>query len=187
MERSFALADPVILPGFPSPQAPPNPQAQSQNAGEPQQGISEALGQGQRTITPLHLTAILSAVATDGSAPTPHLLAAKREANAQSWTPVAHADTRRNMLTAATAQGLRQALGQAWTTISGEPAAADTQVGAQIARSQSGASQQVWLYGFVESIAGPAAFVILLEDNFESADLIAIGNDLVAALLERQR
>lgn len=185
--RSFALTDPVVLSGFPAPEEHPSGVEAAEGVGNSNlRMIGETLGQGRLTITPLHLTAILAAVANAGSAPTPYVLAAVREPGDQGWISPAPSDKRREMMSAAAARDLRQALARAWTTLGGELAPDGTNVGAQIARSQSGESRQSWLYGFVESGDDAIAFVVLVEDDVESADLLAIGNELVNALLGRR-
>ncbi len=185
--RSFALKDPIVLSGFPAPEDfPADVETSEDEDNSDLQMIGEALGQGRLRITPLHLTAIVAAVANAGSAPSPHVLAAAREPDDELWFPSASSDSRREIMSAATARDLRQALGRAWRTISGESASDDANVGAQIARSQSGESHQAWLYGFVEEDEGAIAFVVLVEDKVESADLIAIGDQLIDALLGRR-
>lgn len=187
MTRSFALADPLVLSGFPAPEDLPTDLETAEDAGNSDlRMIGEALGQGRLTITPLRLTAIMAAVANAGSAPSPYVLAAAREPGDQRWISPAPRDTRREMISAAAANDLRQALARAWTTLGGSQATDGANVGAQIARSQSGASRQSWLYGFVESGDGAIAFVVLLEGYVDSADLITIGNELADALLGRR-
>ena len=183
----FAFADQIALSGFPAPEAFLTEGAPADDAGESDlQRIGETLGQGQLTITPLHLTAILAAVASEGGAPSPSVLAAIREPGDQHWRPSALTTTTRQMISAATARGLRGALAQAWATIGGESPTSGVTVGAQIARSQSGESHQTWLYGFVEGDAA-TAFVVLVEDGIDTDGVIAIGNDLISALLGHQR
>ena len=187
LAQSFALADPIILADFPSPEVFPAADVTEEGASESdQQAIDEALGQGQLTITPLHLTAIMSAIANDGRAPSPRLLNAIREPGSERWIPAAPEDDGQEMISAETALGLRLPLQQAWTTINDGLSANDFVVGAQIAKSRSGESHQIWLYGFVTAAEDAIAFVVLLEDSEDVAGLIAIGNDLVDALLGRR-
>lgn len=184
LARSFALADPINLVDFPSPEVFPVSEAAQADISDPEQeAIREALGQGQLTIAPLHLTAILSAIANEGRAPSPFVLAAISEPGAERWLPAPSEQHSLEMMTAETALQLRLALQQAWTTISDEDPSNDAIVGAQIAISQSGHGHQTWLYGFVRTEDDAIAFVLLLEDGDIVDPLISIGDDLVDALL----
>ena len=183
--QRFAFDKPITLSGFPQPEPIVSPLA------PPADGLDDealelraALGQGDLTTAPLHMAAIMAAVATDGRIRAPSIQTASRPPGAQQWQTVSADAATIPVLSAEVAAELRAVMRRAWSALGKDSAGGD--IGAQIATSQSGEDEQVWFNGFRESADGAAlAFAIVLEGKDDRSGLIAIGQSLIQALALR--
>ena len=185
MVENFALHELITLPRFPSPEPQPAPAPANDDPVELESlARRDALGQGHVTITPLHLTVLMSAIANDGEAVSPYLLAGVREPGSASWSPVARSQESWPLMNAETALELKRALQQAWTTLRNESPLTEASVGAHVTMSRSGEGTQIWLNGFVDrSDQNAIAFVVLLENSADVSALLDMGQRLVNTLL----
>ena len=173
----FAFQEPFTLPGYPKPESvdfAPNVAGLSPAV----LSLRQALGQGDITTTPLHLAAIMAAIANDGLALGPSLLTSSRPPDTDQWQMQPKQLTSRRMMDAETAQILRSVLQDArarlWPLPQDYPL-----IGAYIARSFSGEETQLWLNGFVDADeAGALALVVLLEDQEDPSQLLTMGRAL---------
>ncbi len=178
--KRFAFDRPITLGGFPQPEPIDLPGVRSADQLDDETlALRAALGQGDLTTTPLHMAAIMAAVATDGSIKTPYIHSATRPPGKQPWQEISLNSASIPVFSAEAAQELRGVMRRTWSALQNDAGDA----GAQVARSQSGEGAQIWLNGFVAKVDGAAfSFVILLEDSDDLARLLAIGQTLVEAL-----
>ena len=182
--QGYALADSVFLAGFPAPESSrEQPTTDAPETNPVPVAIRDAMGQGSLTITPLRLATLVSAIAGDGSSPTPYVLSSVRDSQSQTWTPASQRSLRRPLIPAAIARELRVAMQQSWVALSAASATEPVAVGAQVARSQSGEERQTWLYGFARRDSQDAtAFVVLVETALDLEQVIAIARSLAGKL-----
>lgn len=184
---AFGFEQPFTLAGFPLPESVEPPAAEVFAAlSREQLALRSALGQDELTTTPLHLAAVMSAIVNDGRAASPRVLAAQRAPGDSKWQVPPYQTTSARMLSADTAQTLQGYLSEAWAQSQGRSYAPGHDVGATIAHSQSGDDKQTWLIGFIryrESMRA-LAFVVLLEYQDDAAHTIALGQRLIAALID---
>ncbi len=186
MLPSFAFNEPVTLAEFPQPEAI-ELASDEVNLSPAALDLRQALGQGDLTTTPLHLAAIIAAIANDGLAMEPELLTGLRPPDSEAWQTQRRESARRRLLDAEAAQSLQLVMREAWANIMGAPPADAPLIGAYIARSYSGAETQLWLNGFVETESdGALAFVILLEATDDLARILSVGRDLSDIFASRQ-
>jgi len=179
----FAFDAPLTLAGFPQPEPIALPAA-AEPLNEATLTLHALHGQGDATTTPLHMAAIMAAIATDGKAVAPIILSATRPPDAAQWRPLTTETSASPVLSEDVARELRHILRRAWSSLDGGQAA---DVGAQIARSQSGDQRQLWLTGFVANADGPTrSFVILLENSDDVPGLISIGQALIQSLAHQR-
>lgn len=180
--KRFAFDDPTALDGFPQPapiNLPAAPSALQLN--DEALEIRAALGQGETTTTPLHMAAIMAALATDGQLRKPHLLAATRPPGAQQWNETSTDPTTIPLVSTEAAKELRAVMRRSWSLLQIRAAGAD--LGAHVATSQSGEGVQLWLNGFYSHSNGTTySFVVLLENDEDLPRLLSIGQTLVQAL-----
>lgn len=183
----YAFENPIALAGFPQPEPIDLPLSPADGQLDAEtMALRSALGQGDLTTTPLHMAAIMAAIATDGSVSRPKIHSATRLPNSDKWQDAAHSSTRMPILSAGLAQELRMVLRAAWSKLLSDSVFVRGDVGAQVALSQSGESRQIWLNGFyASSNEAPIAFVILLEDSADARPLLAVGQAMLQALEER--
>ncbi len=183
--EAFSLGEPSTLAGFPVPGAGAIAASEVDEAPESDATrLRDALGQGNLTMTPLQMAAIMSAVAGDGAAPTPYVLSGIRQPGAETWEEKRPEQSARIMLAPDTAAKLRVVFLEAWNKLRGESAPLDRRVGAKFAMSRSGEEAQIWLTGFVTPDERPAvAFVAVLENTDDIEALVGIGQAVTQALL----
>ena len=88
--QNFAFDNPITLSGFPQPESIEAPAASAAELLDDETlKLRAALGQGNATTTPLHMAAIMAAIATDGNIKTPHLQTAARPPGARQWQETA--------------------------------------------------------------------------------------------------
>ena len=180
--KRFAFNTPITLAGFPQPEAIDLPVAGSaDHFNDETLELRAALGQGDLTTTPLHMAAIMAAVATDGSIKTPYVVSATRPPGKQPWQEISFNSASIPVFSAEVADELRAVMRRTWSVLQNDADGGDA--GAQVAMSQSGEGVQIWLNGFVAKANDAAySFVILLEDSDDVSRLLAIGQTLVQAL-----
>ena len=173
----YAFQAPFTLPGFPQPESI-DLAANVDGLSPAVLALRHALGQGDLTTTPLHLAAIIAAIASDGLAVAPSLFVGSRPPDADQWQPRPVESASRRMMDAETAQALRLVMRNARVAL-WPPPPDSPPIGAYIARSFSGDETQLWLNGFVEAgDDGALAFVILLEDQEDPSQLLSMGRAL---------
>lgn len=184
ISRQFMFHNPVALEGFPQPEPIELPSALSAEALENGAlGERAALGQGHLTTTPLHMAAIMAAVATDGSIRMPTIHAATRLPGEQQWQNTNGLSPSTPVVSAEVAKELRGVMRQAWSILPVATIKGDS--GAQVARSQSGEASHIWLNGFSAGAdGGTYAFAIILEDNDELSRLLSVGQALIRTLAQ---
>lgn len=182
----FAFDNPITLGGFPQPEQTELPASPAEGQVDNETpGLRSALGQGNSTTTPLHVAAIMAAIATDGSASAPHILSATRPPGEVQWQETSPDSPVISIMSAAVAQELRLILQSAWSKLETDSMPVRGVVGAQVAMSQSGESTQIWLNGFYRATGtSPISFVILLEDSDDPQAMLRIGRTLTRALDE---
>lgn len=181
----YKLDEQMTLAGFPQPEPidlPPTGSAAQLDAATLE--LRAALGQGDATATPLHIAAIMGAIAADGVVMTPYIHIATRLPKTDVWLATSRDSAAAPLMSAEAAAELRRIMRRAWSAVAGESSSIG-EAGAQIALSQSGEGVQTWLIGFAPQNDGAvAAFVILLEDNDDAPRMISIGQSLMRALGE---
>lgn len=182
IKAEFDFEQPLSLAGFPAPEALAAPASDAVDAR--QQALRNALGQGALRTTPLQLMTVLSAIAADGSAAAPNILAAQRPPAAESWLAHAPPTARARMFSPAVAEALRHQLSESWSALSAR-AAPEAAIGATLYRSQAGDALQTWLLGFIRwhDDSRAIAFLLLQEARVGAAALIAQSQPLFDALL----
>ena len=180
--QGFAFDDPITLPGFPQPEpivAPAVPSAEPFD--DETRKLRDALGQGHVTTTPLHMAALMAAIATDGNIKTPHLQTALRPPGARQWQETSPSPANTPVTSADVAETLQAILRQSWSTLRNAPGSG--KVGAQVAISWAGDESQIWLNGFSASGDGAVfAFAFVLEDSDNLSRLRSIAQQLIDAL-----
>ena len=182
----YAFDNPIALGGFPRPERTELPTVPSEGQLDAETlALRSALGQGDLTTTPLHLAAIMAAIATDGNATMPRILSATRPPSKDQWRENSPDPTAIPIISAALAKELRLILQSAWSKLHTDSMPIQGDVGAQVALSQSGESKQIWLNGFyAASVEAPISFVILLEDSDDPQAMLTIGNAMLLAIDE---
>ncbi len=185
MLAPFAFHEPLTLPRFPQPESI-DILTSAAGLSPAVLELRHALGQGELTTTPLHLAAIIAAIANDGLAVQPALLSGLRPPETERWQPQRVQTAGRRVMEVETAQALqlvmRDARAKLWA-----PPPDSSLIGAYIARSYSGEETQLWLNGFVApDNDGALAFVVLLEDTEDVTRLLSIGRDLLDGFANQQ-
>ena len=184
--ETFALDNQISLVDFPIPE--PITTTEAENVDISLQLLRDTLGQGDITVTPLHVAGILSAIANNGNAPTPNMQLGIRPPQTSEWLPANSSTQSIPMMTTATARQLRTIMQTNWQTIQTNSYEDILFVGANVTLSQSGDETQLWLIGFVRNEqAERVAFVVLLEDTKDIQQIIPIGQQLIQALIDEQQ
>ena len=180
--QRFAFDNPTALSGFPQPEPIDLPSARSADQLDDETlALRAALGQGDLTTTPLHMAAIMAAVATDGSIKTPYLHSAMRPPGTQQWQDTSATPVSIPVISAEEAYELRAVMRRTWSELQNDTDGDDA--GMQVAKSQSGEEVQLWLNGFIARAGGAAfSFAIVLEDSDDLSRLLSIGQHLTNAL-----
>ncbi len=179
---SYLFAEPFALAGFPQPEEI-SPAAADAELEAEALALRNTLGQGQLTTSPLHLAAIMAAMANDGVARQPKIHAAQRQPGTDDWRMQAPNAESRRILDSATAQEFQALVRDSWDLLFVGLPRPPVELGAYIAMSRSGDETQLWLNGYLTHQDGHAvAFVILLEDTNDLPRLVTIGQALIDAL-----
>lgn len=182
---TFALDNQITLADFPIPE--PVTPTQSSDIDINLQALRDILGQGDITVTPLHIAGIVSAIANNGNAPKPNILLGIRPPDTDDWVTTKQSSPSVPMMTTTTARQLRTIMQTNWQTIQADSYIENFVVGSNITFSLAGEETQLWLIGFVRSDQGSqVAFVILLEDTKDIQSIIPIGQQLINTILDEQ-
>lgn len=183
--KRYALEEAITLADFPAPGVSAIASSGLDNAAETGAARSrDVLGQGDLTITPLQMTAIMSAIAGDGAAPTPTISSGIRQPGAELWQEEQPGQSARVMMKPDTAAKLRAVFQEAWHNLRGDSVPLDNGVGVMLAMSRSGEETQLWLNGFALPEERPAvAFVLVLENTDDIEALVTVGRYLTEAIL----
>jgi len=183
---TFTLDDPLTLEGFPVPE-PISPTSGTESEIDPNLlALRDTLGQGNMTVTPLHVAGIMSAIVHNGNALHPNILYRIRQLDSGDWQqPTRMTEPSIPMMTSVTARQLRATLRNVWQTIQTTTYPDTISVGATVATSQSGEETQHWLIGFVrDEQGGRVAFVVLLENTRDIQTIISVGQTLIQAIID---
>ena len=182
---TFALNKQISLADFPVPE--PITSTSSGDIDLKLQVLHDTLGQGNVTVTPLHIAGIVSAIANNGNAPKPNIQLAIRPSETSDWLPTLQTSPSLAMMTTATARQLRGIMQSNWQTIQTNTYTDNIVVGANVTFSLAGDETQLWLIGFVRSEQGSRlAFVVLLEDTQDIQSIIQIGQKLIQTIINQQ-
>ncbi len=182
--KTFALDNQITLADF----AIPEPiSASNETQADIDSTLIElrnTLGQGNITVTPLHIAEILSAITNNGNALQPNIISHIQTPETGTWQSVIGAKTSVPMMTALTARQLRTLMRDTWQTLQSDTYSENIIVGASLAQSQSGDETQIWLIGFVRhDQAGQVAFVVLLEDTSDIEKIITMGQEIIPVII----
>jgi cell division protein FtsI/penicillin-binding protein 2 len=187
----FHFDDPVTLPGFAN-DVPPRPEATAQpsptaapTADDEPLRRADALGQGELTVSPLHMAAVTAAVVNGGNAPQPRALLQIKPPG-DDWTPV---QERQPSLPITTVQNARQMQNIMRQSVQqGTAQAANREgyaIGGQVALAYSGESTQAWFVGWALTGAQRGvAVAIVLEDSDDLARAAHIGGTALKAAVD---
>jgi len=180
--KTFALDQQITLDGFPIPE--PITHTAAVDIDITVQALRDTLGQGDITVTPLHIAGIVSAIANNGNAPKPTIQLSIRPPETTDWLSTRPSFPSIPMMTTTTARQLRGIMQSNWQTIQPNTYTENVVVGANVTFSLAGDETQLWLIGFVRSEqGGRVAFVVLLEDTKDIQSIIPIGQKLIQAVI----
>ncbi|QPC80864.1 hypothetical protein G4Y79_14225 [Phototrophicus methaneseepsis] len=135
--------------------------------------VEEATGQGMRSVTPITLASMVSAIALEGNAPQPYTILSSR-APGGTWVDVATPGTNLPFFTDTSASALKRIM-QNTLQITGRPSLSlpqGTEVGGQIALAYSGEETQAWFIGFVRTSSGHGAAVVIVLEQADGTEVI---------------
>lgn len=168
--EAVGLLSPPALPGFDT-VAATMPPLSSEAA--PEALVSAAVGQGDLTLTPLHMLQVVAAVANQGNGVPLHVVEATRAPASEVWEPVDVPVQHPAMLRTDVAAALRLAMlqGAAQSSQVARARRGDLVLYGHSARSYGGpqATPYAWFLGFVDvtesSDTTAIAVVVVLEDE----------------------
>jgi penicillin-binding protein A len=183
--KTFALDKQITLDNFPIPES--ITPTVSDDIDLNLQSLRNTLGQGNITVTPLHVAGIVSAIANNGNAPKPNIELSIRSPETTDWLSAKQPSPSVPMMTTTTARQVRAIMESNWKTIQADTYGENIVVGANVTFSLAGDETQLWLIGFVRSEQmGHVAFVVILEDTKDVQIIIPIGQKLIQALIDKQ-
>ncbi|MDZ4762958.1 MAG: penicillin-binding transpeptidase domain-containing protein [Chloroflexota bacterium] len=191
---TFRLADAATLPGFdaltlptvlgidPFAAATPEAQPNSDGAITADNLLNAALGQGERTVTPLEMALIAAGIVNDGNAPQPYLLSGVRYPTELEWSAAALINPTIPIATAGTARGIQDLMrGAVAYGAASSAARPDLDIGGHVGLAYTGDSTLAWFVGFVTIDTERAAVVAVVLEN--SGDL-GLAADIGGTALE---
>ncbi|GAB4509412.1 MAG: penicillin-binding protein 2 [Anaerolineae bacterium] len=185
LEHSFDLfnfEDQVTLRGF-----TPEPLPAAETTPEPDSlglQLEDALGQGDLTITPLHMASLVAALINAGNAPQPYALVAVRPPG-ETWQD-RHTFTPTTPITTMNIARQMQALMRSAVNEGAAQAAQreGLDIGGQVALAYSGEETHTWFIGFARMDVREGVALALVLENTDDLDLAAsLGGDILAAAL----
>lgn len=145
--------------------------------------LATAMGQGALTVSPMTMALLAAAIANDGNAPQPYILAAQRPPNAEAWGPVEAVRPSVPVTTTNNARRLqdlmRNAVVAGAAQNAGRPA---IDIGGHASLAYSGDETQSWFVGFA-TLGGRrgVAIAVVLEDTDDPGLAADIGGGALAA------
>ncbi len=155
----FQFKAQVELPGF-----IPGPEADTDTTGETLFDLSAALGQGNITITPIHMAAITASIINNGNAPQPHILLSTSAPTDNEWTEIEHVPSSIPITTNRKARDL-----QAIIRFDQED---NLTFGGYTALAFSGDGSYGWFVGFARSEEGDGIALALVIENEPDLDTV---------------
>lgn len=185
----FALSQHYTLPGFvtavevttatASPTIIPTPTS----ATTPDEiSLSDVLGQGTLTVSPLDMAVLTASIIGDGNAPEPYMLLATRRPD-QPWVRDTQIHGSRPVMTAQIARELQAMMRAATVSGSARRAArADIAIGGHVALAYSGDQAQTWFVGYALQGQNQGVALALVLEDFDDPDTAAeIGGQILDA------
>lgn len=194
----FALAQPNVLAGFtaqPQTVTTADDEAESQTfmatlvppTAAPlsildEISLSDALGQGGLTVSPLDMAVLTASIIGGGNAPEPYILLATRAPD-QPWARDTQIHGSRPVTTAQVANQLQTMMRAATVSGSARRAArADITVGGHVALAYSGDQEQTWFVGYALQGQNQGVALALVLEDFGDPDTAAeIGGIILEA------
>jgi len=186
----FRFDEPLTLPGYvvipvdptaeltpvPTVEATPNPLPEDLT-------LADIMGQGDITVSPLHMAAVTAAMINGGNAPLPYTLISTRTPGTSTWTPTNRMQQFLPITTQETSARLQNLMRTAVETGIAQPAAREGyDIGGHVGLAFTGQTTQVWFIGWVRTAAREGAVIaILLEDSNDLNTVADIGGDVLAA------
>lgn len=159
------------------------PVASAQNRPQTDDAANTAIGQGQLTVTPLHMALVAAAFANHGQMPAPRLVSAIRPPG-QGWAPMATLATPRGTISGDSADAVKSLMRD--SVISGAALAAsqpqrEIYGHTGLALAGPGPAFNTWFVGFTYTDSRtPLVIAVLLEDTRDAATASHIGGLLLA-------
>lgn len=192
----FALAQPNVLAGFVAqPQTATTANADAASllsslvpptatplAMPDELSLSDALGQGGLTVSPLDMAVLTASIIGGGNAPEPYILLATRAPD-QPWVRDTQVHGSRPVTTAQVANQLQTMMRAATVSGSARRAArADITVGGHVALAYSGDQEQTWFVGYALQGQNQGIALALVLEDFGDPDTAAeIGGKILEA------
>lgn len=185
----FSFDEQVTLSGFvtipldpdaeitpqPTPEATPDPTTDDLT-------LADIMGQGDITVSPLHMATVTTAMINGGNAPRPYTLIATRPPDANTWARANRMTQPLPITTQETSARLQNLMRNAVETGIAQGAARDGyDIGGHVGLAFTGQTTQVWFIGWVRTAAREGAVIaVLLEDTDDLDRAAAIGGDVLA-------
>ena len=129
--------------------------------------LSDALGQGNITITPIHMAAIIASIINEGNAPRPHILLSTRAPSADEWVDVEHMSQSIPITTDRKARQL-----EAIMQYELEDSSTGLTFGGYSALAFSGEGSHGWFIGFARSEDGDGIALAMVIENEPDVDTL---------------
>jgi peptidoglycan glycosyltransferase len=145
--------------------------------------ISNALGQGEMTITPLEMATIAAAIVNDGNAPEPYTLLETRQPSSETWIKAEALHPSMPLTTATTARQLQDMMRLAVADGAAQNAGrVGIDIGGHATLAYSGTRTQAWFVGFA-TLGGRQgiAVAVVIEDSADPGLAADIGGTILAA------
>lgn len=194
----FALEQPNVLPGFAAQPQPVNSTPSLATMTAPgatpevpaivttivtdEITLSDVLGQGELTVSPLDMAVLTASIISGGNAPEPYMLLATRAPD-QPWVRDAQVHGSRPVMTAQVANQLQTMMRAATVSGSARRAArADITIGGHVALAYSGDQEQTWFVGYALQGQNQGVALALVLEDFGDPDTAAeIGGKILEA------
>lgn len=180
----FALEQPNVLPGFAAQPGTATQNAPSVNDldASDELSLSDALGQGELTVSPLDMAVLTASIISGGNAPEPYMLLATRALD-QPWIRDEQVHGSRPVMTAQVANQLQTMMRAATVSGSARRAArADITIGGHVALAYSGDQEQTWFVGYALQGQNQGVALALVLEDFGDPDTAAeIGGKILEA------
>lgn len=186
---AFGLLSAPRLDGYPTAPEPMSPPLDSLL--DSADRLRAAVGQGDLSVTPLHMALLASGIANHGNLVTPYIAEAVRPPNSETWQPLPRLILERAATTREAASRIRAALREAVLSGNAQAAASpnlppEVTLYAYASLAFSADGRDGWLIGFVDLPDGRALAIAVVVEDVESVDIAArIGGRVLAAAARR--